>query len=259
MGSVRLRVVPGQAAAVPGVHATEGTAKPPRMRSRRSPVYPFQRPLPFKPFIQSPWSAPPRIRGGFVFNCWLATRLSVFQQVAPEDGGQLTHTTHSVHPPPDELRTTVDPGKFECAGGESRQTPSPTVGAPFHRPAAIGNHTQSAVSAPIQVRAGVPPRLGRPAECRSHGEVLRLQGQPSTLQASRPRCPRFRQRRGRSRTSLPPRGRGSVRSPGLAAYQLSVARAATPWFAPPASGLSRRCASMPSSKRRLPGSSTPSP
>ena len=32
MGSVRLRVVCGQAAAVPGVHATEGTAKPPRTR-----------------------------------------------------------------------------------------------------------------------------------------------------------------------------------------------------------------------------------
>ena len=133
------------AAAVPGVHATEGTAKPPRMRSRRSPVDPFQRPLPFKPFIQSPWSAPPRIRGGLVFRCWLATRLCVSQQVAPEDGGQPTHTTHRVHSPPDELRTTVDPGKFEGAGGESRQPPGPPAGAPLHRPAAIGNHTQSAV------------------------------------------------------------------------------------------------------------------
>ena len=52
---------------------------------------------------------------------------------------------------------------------------------------------------------------------------------------------------------------GSLRFPGRPAYQRSVARAATPWFTPPASGLSRRCASMPSSKFSGPPSSTPSP
>ena len=48
-------------------------------------------------------------------------------------------------------------------------------------------------------------------------------------------------------------------SVGRIPYQLRVARAATPWFVLPASGVSRRCASMPSSKRSGPPSSTPSP
>ena len=42
-------------------------------------------------------------------------------------------------------------------------------------------------------------------------------------------------------------------------YQPNVARPRTPLLAPPCSGLSRRCASMPSSRLRLPRFSSPRP
>ena len=57
------------------------------------------------------------------------TRPAASHQVASEDGGVSPHAAHTGHPPPDEMRTRVDPGWFECAGGEGRQSPRPSLGA----------------------------------------------------------------------------------------------------------------------------------
>ena len=258
--------------------------------------------------MPSPWPAPKRIRGGLVFRCRLATRLCVSQQVAPEEGGQPTHPTHRVHSPPDELRTTVDPGKFERAGGESRQPPGPPAGAPLHRPAANREPHPVSSSAPVQVRAGEPPGPAgappsgevhaSPSRAIAHNGLRTRRYSPSASSSSSPRrtssrshdltlldgrtarvpvsrtisgsslqmsscrvkCSRPFRRQNRSIARRTESIQRTVRtSVGRIAYQLRVARAATPWFVLPASGASRRCASMPSSKRSGPPSSTPSP